>query len=180
MNETLDTANYAAPPRTFGKAIKVCFSENRTFRGRASRSELWWFYQFAFLCYSGTLFVSGFMSEYASYSDPDTSSAYKVIPFFVSLVFLIPSLAVGARRLHDINRSGWWQLLYIVPIAPVRSFGSTLLPYDELIYIFEPILIVPLGQWLLLLIIGKLVLIYWWVQKGKPEKNKYDADEDSK
>jgi uncharacterized membrane protein YhaH (DUF805 family) len=33
-----------------------------------------------------------------------------------SLVTLLPSLAVGARRLHETNRSGWWQLLWFVPI----------------------------------------------------------------
>ena len=31
-----------------------------------------------------------------------------------SLFLLTPSLAVGSRRLHDINKSGWWQLLWIV------------------------------------------------------------------
>lgn len=34
----------------------------------------------------------------------------------VALATLIPSFAVGARRLHDINRSGWWQLLWIIPV----------------------------------------------------------------
>ena len=33
-----------------------------------------------------------------------------------SLATLLPSLAVGARRLHDTNRSGWWQLLWIIPL----------------------------------------------------------------
>ena len=32
------------------------------------------------------------------------------------LATLVPSLAVGARRLHDINRSGWWQLLWLLPV----------------------------------------------------------------
>ncbi|MEO2279481.1 DUF805 domain-containing protein [Pseudoalteromonas pernae] len=33
-----------------------------------------------------------------------------------SLALLIPSLAIGARRLHDTGRSGWWQLLYFLPL----------------------------------------------------------------
>ncbi len=33
-----------------------------------------------------------------------------------SLAVLVPSIAIGTRRLHDINRSGWWQLLYFIPI----------------------------------------------------------------
>ena len=35
----------------------------------------------------------------------------------VSLVILLPMIAVGARRLHDTNRSGWWQLLALVPFG---------------------------------------------------------------
>ena len=34
----------------------------------------------------------------------------------VSLVFVIPGFAAGSRRLHDIGKSGWWQLLWIIPI----------------------------------------------------------------
>jgi uncharacterized membrane protein YhaH (DUF805 family) len=33
------------------------------------------------------------------------------------LATLVPSIAVGARRLHDVNKSGWWQLLVIVPVV---------------------------------------------------------------
>ena len=33
-----------------------------------------------------------------------------------SLALLFPSLGIGARRLHDIGKSGWWQLLYFIPI----------------------------------------------------------------
>ena len=33
-----------------------------------------------------------------------------------SLALLIPQLSAGARRLHDTNRSGWWQLLWLVPV----------------------------------------------------------------
>jgi uncharacterized membrane protein YhaH (DUF805 family) len=36
--------------------------------------------------------------------------------FIFCLATLVPSLAVGARRLHDTDRSGWWQLLMLVPI----------------------------------------------------------------
>ena len=33
-----------------------------------------------------------------------------------SLALLFPGLAIGARRLHDIGKSGWWQLLWLIPI----------------------------------------------------------------
>ena len=42
---------------------------------------------------------------------------------FISMIFglglLIPSLSIGARRLHDTGRSGWWQLIYLVPLIGV-------------------------------------------------------------
>jgi len=47
-----------------------------------------------------------------SFGDPMVD----IFPSIVSLVFLIPVIAVGSRRLHDIGKSGWWQLLFIVPI----------------------------------------------------------------
>ena len=39
-----------------------------------------------------------------------------IIGSIFSLAILLPSLAIGARRLHDINKSGWWQLLWLIPI----------------------------------------------------------------
>ena len=73
---------------TFTESVKTCFSKFATFEGRASRSEFWWFYLLNFLLgmVPGINSISG-------------------------LVLLIPSLAVGCRRLHDRGMSGWWQAL---------------------------------------------------------------------
>ena len=76
----------------FGEAIKVCFNKYADFSGRASRAEFWWFYLFTFLV---SLITCG----------------------VACLVFLIPQYAVGARRLHDTGRSGWLQLLGLVPFV---------------------------------------------------------------
>ena len=76
----------------FGEAIKVCFNKYADFSGRASRAEFWWFYLFTFLV---SLISCG----------------------VACLVFLIPQYAVGARRLHDTGRSGWLQLLGLVPFV---------------------------------------------------------------
>lgn len=83
---------------TFGESIKTCFSKYATFEGRASRSEFWWFALFTFLASA----VLGIVSEPLS--------------GLFSLAVLLPSLAVGARRLHDINKSGWLLLLWLIPI----------------------------------------------------------------
>ena len=76
----------------FGDAIKICFNKFAEFEGRARRSEFWWWYLFTVLV--GWIPYIGWLA---------------------SLVFLIPSLAVGARRLHDTGRSGWLQFLMLVP-----------------------------------------------------------------
>jgi uncharacterized membrane protein YhaH (DUF805 family) len=66
--------------------------------GLASRSEFWWFILFGFV----TGIVLGAVSV--------------TVANLFALAILLPQLAVGARRLHDIGRSGWWQLLLLIPV----------------------------------------------------------------
>ena len=83
----------------FGQAISSCLSQYATFSGRASRSEFWWFFLFQVLV------------QIAAATLGNTVAA------LISLVLLLPALAVGARRLHDIGRSGWWQFLTLTGIG---------------------------------------------------------------
>ena len=69
------------------------------FEGRASRSEYWWFYLFTLLAGGVADRVSGTVGNIAS------------------LVLLLPSLTLAARRLHDVGRSGWWFLLVFTVIG---------------------------------------------------------------
>jgi uncharacterized membrane protein YhaH (DUF805 family) len=82
----------------FQQAVQTCFRKYVDFSGRASRPEYWWFV----LAYVIAAFVSGFIHE--------------VLNLIVALAFLLPLLAVGARRLHDIGKSGWWLLLGLIPV----------------------------------------------------------------
>lgn len=92
------SVNYqAAPARSFTEAIKVCFQNYATFRGRASRSEYWWFQLFVFLL-SGL----GSLLEGGMGGDGQALSGLFAIATF------LPNLSVSVRRLHDTNRSGWW------------------------------------------------------------------------
>ena len=85
----------------FKNAIKTCLKDKyANFKGRASRSEFWFFYLFLAIGYAisiSTIFISiklfiGTISIFA-------------------LAMIIPSIAVTVRRLHDINKSGWFILL---------------------------------------------------------------------
>lgn len=84
---------------TFSESISTCFSKYAAFEGRASRSEYWWFFLFTFLA----SLASGMVSE--------------TLSGLFSLGVLLPSLAVGVRRLHDVDKSGWFLLLWLVPIV---------------------------------------------------------------
>ncbi len=83
---------------TFVKSISTCFSKYADFTGRATRSEYWWWTLFVILASVATVLIN--------------EMAYSLF----SLATILPGLAVGARRLHDTDRSGWLQLLYLIPI----------------------------------------------------------------
>jgi uncharacterized membrane protein YhaH (DUF805 family) len=92
-------------------SIKACFSKYATFSGRASRSEFWLFQLFTFLGSIATLIIDVMI---LGFSLDDASSPTNLI---FLLIVMIPSVAVGCRRLHDLNKSGWWQLLYLTIIG---------------------------------------------------------------
>lgn len=83
----------------FADSIRTCFQKYATFNGVAGRPEFWWWLLFTIL---GSL-VTGFISD--------------TLSLVFNLAVLLPSLAVGARRLHDVDRSGWWQLLFLIPLV---------------------------------------------------------------
>lgn len=87
----------------FVDAAKSGFNNYINFEGRASRSEYWFFVLFFVIVYILAIVM-------------DVILSLGVVSLLVNLIFLAPSLSVGARRLHDINKSGWWQLLYIIPL----------------------------------------------------------------
>ena len=113
---------------TFGQAVKHVFSNYATFRGRASRSEFWWFYLFNVIVtfvlsipyYIGLAQSAGTMT-----TDPVTGemtggslsglAVFGIILLVVwLLVTIIPIISVSVRRLHDGDRTGWWWWLYLL------------------------------------------------------------------
>ena len=86
---------------TFTESIKTCLKKYVDFNGRASRSELWWFDLFFGL----VILIASLVNE--------------VISWAAYLVLLLPLISVAIRRLHDKDKSGWWYLLALVPIANI-------------------------------------------------------------
>ena len=84
---------------TFQESIRQCFLKYAEFNGRASRAEYWWFFLFVVL--AGAV-LSALSNKLAG-------------AFY--LATLLPSLAAASRRLHDTERSGWWQLVALLPLV---------------------------------------------------------------
>lgn len=96
---------------SFFAAIKTCFSKYVTFSGRAERSEFWYWVLFTIVCglILNTLDSALFPEQVSEFVYP-LSSAFNIL-------VALPGLAVGCRRLHDVGRSGWWQLLLFTIIG---------------------------------------------------------------
>ena len=95
----------------FMTAVRTCFSKYVDFSGRARRSEYWYFALFTFLVNIVTTVLDNILG-----TDYDGTTSGGLISTVVSLALLLPSLAVGVRRLHDTGRSGWWILIGLIPI----------------------------------------------------------------
>ena len=93
--------NYGTTPASlgFGESIATCFKKYFIFEGRAGLAEFWYFHLFQLIL--GTV-------------------ATLIHPLMANVLFailIIPMFSVGCRRLHDINKSGWWQFLVFTIIG---------------------------------------------------------------
>ncbi len=81
-----------------------------TLEGRARRSEYWYFVLFYVLAAVALSIVDVVVGTYHE------ESGFGLFSGLFMLATLVPSIAITARRLHDTDRSGWWQLLYFIPL----------------------------------------------------------------
>ena len=94
---------------TLGGAVELGFRQYYHFHGRATRAEFWWWALFVF----GVSVVAQGLDKIAGTHNADISNGlFEGIWGFATIV---PSLALSARRLHDINRGSRWLLLWLIP-----------------------------------------------------------------
>ncbi|MCL0099581.1 zinc-ribbon domain-containing protein [Dehalococcoidia bacterium] len=147
------------PMVSFGDAISKGFTSYFTFSGRATRAELWWWLLF--------------------------TSLIQLLPFIgwiAGLAVLIPSLSVTSRRLHDIGKTGWWQLvMFLGSMAIWGTFGAALIV--GIIAAMDESTEANPAPWLWLAfvaLIAGIALIAWWirwlVRRGETGPNQYGPD----
>jgi uncharacterized membrane protein YhaH (DUF805 family) len=104
--------------------VRTCFGKFADFQGRASRSEFWWFFLFSVLVSLGLTIPLYVLMAIAAAAGDNAAGAglaaviaiiWSIAVVIITIVLLIPLLAVGARRLHDYGQSAWFLLLYFVP-----------------------------------------------------------------
>lgn len=197
-----DKIGYAAPPCGPVEAVRVCFRKYATFRGRASRSEYWWFWLFsAVLCFVVMpVLVSGVFGA--------TGIDLSIVDTLVWLAMLLPFFAVGCRRLHDIGESGYYQLtMYgVVVIYAAMLMGVVVVALQQPELYLPNDTIAKLGEenfpaiadeavtnyidallknspfvveWILVMVMlfplfFVLYIFILWGMKGKPQANRFD------
>ena len=127
----------------FTESLRTCFGKYAKFDGRASRPEFWYFFLFCFLYF----LVAGFLLGFSGVPDEAFDGASLVL--FIPIFF--PSIAVAARRLHDINQSGWMQCIFIPGFIADEFLGTGFVIY-----------ILTLGLW-----------AFWFSQAGNKGKNRF-------
>jgi len=94
----------------FADAVKSLYKNYFKFEGRALRSEYWWAYLYLIILYVAMLVVTGLLGQ-------AVGGIVALVIGLVILASLVPFIALTVRRLHDVDKSGWFFLLSFVPIV---------------------------------------------------------------
>ena len=147
---------------TFIDSVKTCFKKILDVQGRASRSEYWWFMLFfafvpALTMYGLIFIVSSLLALLGIENFPIESLAI-VIVVLVFAPVVIAVTTVSVRRLHDLNKSGWYIAIYYALdlIAIIPGISPTL---------SNALLWISTGLFFYLIVI--------FMFKGSNNKNKY-------
>lgn len=100
---------------TLTDSIRICLNKYATFKGRAPRSEFWWFWLF----YIFVQIISGMVFGIIGYSfggQDGCMISLSICSLLCVALLIVPYLSVLVRRLHDTGRSGWWFFISFIPL----------------------------------------------------------------
>jgi len=161
------------PMVSFPQAINLGFKNYFKFSGRATRAENWWWVLFTVLAGIVLAVLDTLTGTMGMFGDSG------LLGGLFELGVIVPSIALGVRRLHDINRTGWWLLLVLgfFPIAAIG--GGILLVSFSLLDNFLILTVLGFAMVIgggILGLIGIIVLIVWAIKQGDTGPNKYGPD----
>ena len=90
---------------------KVVLENYTNFTGRARRAEFWWYFLANLIISIGLSIIDAALGWGGGYGG--------ILSGLYGLAVLLPGLAVGIRRLHDTDKSGWWLLLVFIPFVGI-------------------------------------------------------------
>ena len=102
----IDKEVHASGYVSFPKAVKLAFKNYFNFSDRSSRSEYWFFLLFIILLEIAFIFLA----------DVIPSDTFAIITVVTYILYIIPSISVSVRRLHDIDKRGWWIFISVIPV----------------------------------------------------------------
>ena len=133
----------ALPMMGFWESVRTCFRKYFDFKGRARRSEYWWYCLFSVVAcliwaLFGTLLLAlpvGMAVQHVSGNETAGLTTMIIILCIPLLFLVLPSISVQVRRLHDTGRSGWWMVASIIieivaAALPFTLFGSDAIDFD--------------------------------------------------
>lgn len=91
------------------EAYKRFLRNYANFNGRSTRSDYWYVFLANFLISFALGFIGGLI--------PDLAGLISVLTTLYSLAVLVPGIAIVVRRLHDINKSGWYYFIALIPLV---------------------------------------------------------------
>ena len=184
------------PMMSFPDVVKTCLRKYGDFSGRATRAEYWWWVLFTVLTSIALSIVDSIIGYLEGWDHGPLETLF-------ALATLLPSVAVAARRLHDIGKTGWWQLawyaisvtawlvagvMYLIAVG--REYAITHATGDKVSLDFEkidwanswealasfpPAVIVLIAAAVITLAVIVWAIV-WMVRQGEPGPNRHGSD----
>ncbi len=165
----------------FTQAIKHNFAHYVDFKGRAQRSQFWWWYLFLVLVQAVLGVVDSALGLQLGRSETDVMVGDTTLPLVNQgagvlqslfwLVVLLPTLGVAVRRLHDTGHSGWWIVWPIVAYAVAGIAIAIAIAIEA-----GPFALALLGLGFLVGAVLAVVLLVFYIKKGTSGPNRFGAD----
>ena len=177
----------ARPMMTIQESVRVCIRKYADFSGRATRAEYWWWVLATLIVSFALGAIDGFVNSISGYR------AFSPFSVVFGIAILLPDLAVTCRRLHDIGRTGWWQLVWLaigvlgaiplivgVVVFVISGFASTADDWGFSDWQVDSTGIVALVIGILVSLLTWLAITIWWiiwmVRQGQLGANRFGPD----